>query len=163
MTDERLGDELWRILARLPKGTGVVFRHYGLDRSARRALLDRVARIARARRLVLVIAGSDRLGRADGRHGRDSRCHRGLRTWPAHNAAEVIAGRRAGADLIFVSPVFPTASHPLGRPLGVVRAARLARLVPGRAIALGGVGRQNERRLAAAGFAGWAAIDAWRD
>lgn len=162
MTDERMGDDLWRVLARLPRGTGVVFRHYGLAKPARAELFARVARIARARRLVLVVAGADRLGGACGRHGRDPRRMRGLRTWPAHDAREVIAGRRAGADLLFVSPLFATASHPGARPLGVVRAATLARLAPGRAIALGGVGPQHERRMAAAGFVGWAAIDAWR-
>ena len=42
MTDERLGDGLLDAVARLPEGTGVVFRHYSLAESARRALFDRV-------------------------------------------------------------------------------------------------------------------------
>ncbi|MEJ8630952.1 hypothetical protein P0F65_16040 [Sphingomonas sp. I4] len=32
MTDERLGDGLWRALARLPPGSGVVFRHHATPR-----------------------------------------------------------------------------------------------------------------------------------
>ena len=40
MTDERLGDGLWAALERLPKGSGVVFRHYGLAPAERRALFE---------------------------------------------------------------------------------------------------------------------------
>ncbi|RYD48780.1 MAG: thiamine phosphate synthase, partial [Sphingomonadales bacterium] len=30
MTDERMGDDLWDALKRLPRGSGVIFRHYGV-------------------------------------------------------------------------------------------------------------------------------------
>lgn len=173
MTDERLGERLWQVLEQLPAGSGVIFRHYALSTSERRALFARIARIARRRRLVLVRAGSDYLGRHEqGRHGREG-VRRGMqahsvRTWPAHNVAEVIAGRRAKADVILISPVFATRSHPGGRALGPIRAAALARLVPGRAIALGGMDADRFRRLRQSGFQGqtgfegWAAIDGWQ-
>lgn len=160
LTDERQGDRLWSALDRLPRGGLVVFRHYSLSRAERRVLFERVRRVARARGLRIVVAGAA-LGRADGTHGRDSRRTRGFRTWPAHDAREVIAGVRAGADLILISPIFPTRSHPGGRTLGVVRAAALARHAPGRAVALGGMDARRFRRLRGAGFVGWAAIDAW--
>ena len=160
MTDERMGEALWRAIDRLPRGSGIVFRHYSLSPGERRALFSRVVMIARRRRLVVVVAGKDQLGRGSaGYHGRDGRRMEGLRTWPAHEAHEVIAGIRARADLIFISPVLPTRSHPGGRTLGWRRAAALARLAPRRAIALGGLSQANERRVAAAGFYGWAAID----
>lgn len=162
MTDERMGDGLWPALARLPRGSGVIFRHYGLDRATRAALFAQVARVAARRRLVLVRAGEGRLGACEqGRHGRSARHHPGLKTWPAHNPREIIAGRRAGADLIFISPVFATRSHPGGRVLGPLRAALLARYSAGCAIALGGMDRKKFRRLPGQSFRGWAAIDAW--
>ncbi|WP_374145958.1 thiamine phosphate synthase [Sphingomonas sp. 28-63-12] len=157
-----MGDALWPALERVPPGGGVIFRHYGLGRKARRALFVAIRRVARRRRLILLLAGEDKIGvRADGFHGRSPHRLPGIRSWPAHGRREVIAGGRAGADAILISPVFATRSHPGARMLGAVRAAALATLVPGRAIALGGAGPRSLRRLAPAGFEGWAAIDAW--
>ncbi|WP_232455525.1 thiamine phosphate synthase [Sphingomonas sp. KC8] len=165
MTDPRMGDALWSALARLPAGTGIVFRHYG--HPARRALYDRVRTIARARRLVLVLAGPPALAiawRADGAHGRSP--HRRvarplLRTAPVHGMRERTAAIRTGADAIFVSPAFATRSHPGAAPLGVVRFGLLARGAGTRIIALGGMNPSRARRLKALGADGWAGIDAF--
>ncbi len=35
MTDERLGIRLWEAIDRLPKDSGIVFRHYALARAER--------------------------------------------------------------------------------------------------------------------------------
>lgn len=161
MTDERMGDGLWDVLERMPRGSGIVFRHYSLLPAARRALFIAIARVARRRHLVLVRAGTRHLRGEQGIHGRIAQTGRGIRTWPAHNPAEIIAGQRAGADLIFISPIFPTRSHVDARPLGLIRAAKLARLAPGKAIALGGVRNDQHRLLRRAGFIGHAAIDGW--
>jgi thiamine-phosphate pyrophosphorylase len=158
MTDERLGDDLWRALDALPRGAGVVFRHYATAPAQRRALFARVARVARRNRLVLVCAGAQP-GRADGIHGRRPAPARGLHSWPAHSRREALAGVRAGADLLFVSPVFATRSHPGARALGSRAARAIIRGLPVPAIALGGMSAERLRRLH--GFYGWAAIDAW--
>ncbi|OYY79595.1 MAG: thiamine phosphate synthase [Sphingomonas sp. 28-62-20] len=162
MTDERMGESLRDAIERLPRGSGIVFRHYGLPAATRRALFQQVMQTARRRRLIVVRGGADRLGRGDsGQHGRIARRDRGLKTWPAHNARELIAGQRAGADLIFVAPVFATRSHPGARPLGTLRALALARQARVPAIALGGMNARRGRMLIGLGFYGWAAIDAW--
>lgn len=162
MTDERMGDTLWQALERLPRGSGVVFRHYSLPLAARRALFARVRRVAARRQLVLIRAGRDRLGaREQGMHGRDPRRHPGINSWPAHSRAEICAGLRAGADLIFVSPVFATRSHPGGRTLGRRGALAIKQGIAARFIALGGLTRSDQRWVTSAGFYGWAAIDAW--
>ena len=151
-----MGDRLWAALRALPPGSGVVFRHYATPTAERRCLHARVRRIAVARRLVLVVGGTMRLA-GDGVHG--GRIGRGLRTWPAHDVREAIAGRRAGADLLFVSPVHPTRSHPGADALGPVRAARIGRGSGIPMIALGGMDERRWRRIAHLGFVGWAAID----
>uniref|UniRef100_UPI003A8746FC thiamine phosphate synthase n=2 Tax=Sphingomonas sp. GlSt437 TaxID=3389970 RepID=UPI003A8746FC len=162
MTDERMDERLWAALERLPRGAGIVFRHYSLAPAERRALFKRVAAIAARRRLVLIRAGAGPLGQREaGTHGRGRRSVRGLRTWPAHNRREVIAGIRAGADLILISPIFATQSHPGARPLSRVRALMLAQRASVPVIALGGVDRKRGKALIAAGFYGWASIDAW--
>jgi thiamine-phosphate pyrophosphorylase len=181
MTDERLGESLWQALERLPRGAGIVFRHYATEPKARRALFRRVAKIARRRGLVLLRAGSERLGRGEaGTHGSgrpkllvshrysrksDSTFRRdalkGLHSRSVHSRTEAIAAKRAGAGLLFVSPVHATRSHPGARPLGPRRAATIARGVDIPAIALGGMNAARFTRLRDSGFYGWAAIDAW--
>lgn len=158
MTDERMGDALLPALRRLPPGAGVVFRHYSLDDRERRALFARVRRVTRARRLTLVVARPERVGRADGVHGAAK--GRGVRTWPAHHRREAVAGVRAGADLLFVSPVFATRSHPGAPALGPAKAAAIGRGLGVRLAALGGMTPQRFRAARKLGFHGWAAIDA---
>jgi len=144
MTDERQGAQLLDTVMRLPRGAGVVFRHHRTPPPARRALYEQVRVIARARGLILVLAGPTGLAiawRADGAHGRvpHRRSSRALlRTAPAHDARELKAAARAGADLIFLSPVFATRSHPGGRTLGPLRFGRLARQARVPVVALGG-------------------------
>lgn len=158
MTDERLGDRLWSALDRLPRGAGVVFRHYRTPAGERRALFARVRRVARRRGLVLVLAGDMPLRGASGLHARRGR---GLVTWPAHDRRAALAAVRAGADVVMVSPVFATRSHPGARTLGLWRAAAIARGLPVTVIALGGMDERRWRRVAGLGFDGYAAIDGW--
>ena len=153
MTDERQGEALWAALERLPKGAGVVFRHYGLERGERRRLFERVRKVARRRRLLLMAAAGLR---GDGGHnGRG----RGFRSASAHNLRELKSAERSGAALIFLSPVFATRSHPGARPLGPVRFGLISRQARVPVIALGGMDQHKARRLPSA--YGWAGIDAW--
>ena len=156
-TDERLGDELWRALRRLPPGGGVVFRHYSLSRTERNRLFVAVRRRAHARRQ-LVLSARALLPGADGVHGPGRAKPTG---WPAHDEREARAGVRAGANVLFVSPVHPTRSH-LGAPaLGLCAAARIGRRLPVLRIALGGMDARRGRKARRHGFDGWAGIDAW--
>lgn len=154
-TDERAGEVLWAALERLPRGAGVVFRHYATPLVERQRLWARAAAVCRRRGLVLVRGGRARLGRGvELTHGQH-----GSLTWPAHDRREAVAAVRAGAKIVFVSPVFPTRSHPGARALGL-RAAGVARGLRVTAIALGGMDARRYMRVRALGFAGWAAIDA---
>lgn len=166
MTDERIGEALWPALTGLPRGSGVVFRHYATPAAERRRLFEAVRKIARRRHLLLILAGSPRQAigwRADGAHGRSR--HAGgerhlLRTAPAHDPGELIAAMRAGVDLVFVSPVFTTRSHPAQPSLGPTRFGLTIRPAVAPIIALGGMNSVRFRRLRQFGAYGWAAIDA---
>jgi thiamine-phosphate pyrophosphorylase len=57
MTDERLGDALFAAIQALPRGSGIVFRHYATPAVQRRQLFDQVRRLARTRRLMVILAG----------------------------------------------------------------------------------------------------------
>ncbi|MGH7066198.1 MAG: thiamine phosphate synthase [Acetobacteraceae bacterium] len=163
-TDEsRLPDPL-AAARRLPIGLGgVVFRH---DGARDRAVLGRaLARLCRARRLVLVVAGDARLAAALGaglhlRRGRRPVVRRrpGILTASAHDRRELMRAARAGVALVFLGPAFATASHPGAGPLGAVRWNALAggaRLPVG---AVGGIEGKTIRTLPGASAA--AAISA---
>ncbi len=162
MTDERMSERLWRALDRLPRGGGVIVRHYGLAASARRELIRRVAKVARKRGLTLVIAGGDPAFPAAGAHNRrHSRAP--LRTASAHSRREAIAAVRSGAHAVFASPVFATRSHPGAKALGPVRFGLMIQGLGVPVIALGGMTAKRARHLQRLGSSGWAAIDAWLD
>lgn len=169
MTDERQGEALWPALARMPRGSGVIVRHYSLGAGPRRALFRRVAHVAARRGILVSWAGSIadavrlRAGgvhlRSSGRAGRGHPHRQMVRSAAVHGIAEMRRAERSGADLLLVSPVFATASHRDARPIGIARFARMVREARRPVIALGGVTDQRFRRLRAAGAYGWAAID----
>lgn len=156
-SDEQRGGDLVDAVGRLPKGglCGVVFRHDGA--AGRAALLARVAAVCRARRVALVVAGgSRRFGvhvrggrKVDGLRAAKSRANPSCVTSSAHNVVEVRRAAKAGVDIVFISPVFATASHPGAKALGVMGWNRLARH-RGRALAyvLGGISGETVKRLA---------------
>jgi thiamine-phosphate pyrophosphorylase len=163
MTDPRMPDVL-ASLAGLPKGSGVVFRHYEWAEKPRRALFRRVQQAAKRGRHVLILADTPLRARrwgADGAHHRSVRVSQGLRTVAVHHASEAALAKKVGADLIFVSPVFPTRSHPNGRMLGRIGLGRIAGDQRRRTIALGGMTASRAQSLRALNIHGWAAIDAF--
>jgi thiamine-phosphate pyrophosphorylase len=163
MTDERMPD-LWAALNRLPARSGIIFRHHSLAARARRQLFDQVRGYARRHNHVILLAAAPALARAwgaDGAHHRSLRVSRGLRSVAVHTGAERITALRARADLILISPVFVTRSHPGAAPLGRLGLLRLARSSLPRAIALGGMTAARFNRLRALNLYGWAGIDAF--
>lgn len=162
MTDERMGDALFAAIGRLPPRSGIVFRHHCLPPDARHALFDAVK--GRAGDHMLLLAGPADLAAswgADGSHGRGAGA--GLRSAPVHDADEIRAAERDGADLLFLSPVFATRSHPGSATLGLEGFAALVRCARLPVIALGGMNAARARETAALGGYGWAGIDAWLD
>ena len=163
-TDQRNDGQLERAIRRLPRGSGIVFRHYHLDGALRRARFETVKKLARRGGHLVFLAGSPalaRLWRADGVHGGANRHSRGLmRSTPVHNAQEIHQANRSGAAVYFLSPVFATRSHPGQRPLNPLQVRRLAALCDGAVILLGGMSQRRYRSRKSAPTHGWAAIDA---
>lgn len=173
-SDERLSVGIIELAALLPPGSGIVVRHDSLAPGARWRVMRRVMRTARARRLWVTLAGAPQLARrwgADGVHlrqhaaGQSGQAH-GLGllvTMPVHDPCEARRARRVGAHVVFISPLYPTRSHPGAPSLGRAAWLRLARLAGGQAVALGGMTAARARALnrASGPSPGWAAIDAW--
>jgi thiamine-phosphate pyrophosphorylase len=152
-TDSRRLPDPLPSVARLPRGlAGVVFRHD--DHPDRERLGRDLARICRARRLALVVAGDTRLAAAlrAGVHLRGGRWPGPLRvgglvTSSAHGQADLRRAARSGARLAFLAPVFATDSHPGAPSLGVARWSGLVLSAPIAVAALGGITGASVRRL----------------
>ena len=160
ISDARNDAALEKALARLPRGSGLIFRHYHLPEPERRARFRQLARLARLRGHCAVLSGTARQARqwrADGAYGAPQVLAKGpnvLRLATVHSLREL---RRAGrADGVLLSPLYPTRSHPDGAVIGPVRALLMARKARQPVIALGGMTPAKARRLP---LFGWAAID----
>jgi thiamine-phosphate pyrophosphorylase len=149
-----MGEGLWAALARLPRGAGVVVRHQG--EPDRAGLIQKVAKVAQKRGLVLAVAQGR--GRVNVHNGRGS--WRGaMITASAHSRREAVEAVRRGADAVFLSPVFATRSHAGASTLGRVKFGLAARGLKIPVIALGGMDARRAASLP--GAYGWAGIDAW--
>lgn len=145
VTDERTDAGLERAIARLPRGSGVIFRHHRLAPAQRAARLAQIRRLCRRFGHRLEIAGCGYGAPAP---------HRRLAT--AHDLREIGRANRHAAQAVLISSVFPTRSHPGAPTLGRVRLLLLARRAAMPVIALGGMTAHRFRGLP---VHGWAAID----
>lgn len=153
LSDARNDARLEAALAALPARSGFVFRHYHLAPAERRARFEALARVARVHGHVVVLAGAEDWG-ADGHYG--ARGPRGLYLAAAHDGHELQAAAAERADGVFLSPVFPTRSHPGAATLRLQGFHALAQQSTVPVIALGGMTRARADML---GWPRWGAID----
>lgn len=160
ISDARNDATLEQALKRLPRGSGLVFRHYHLPPSERRERFHRLRRIVRALGHRIALSGSVAQARrwgADAAYGADlARGPAHMRLVTVHSLREL--RRAARADAVLLSPVFATRSHPGGKVLGPLRWHAIAAHSRVPVIALGGI---DARRAARLGARHWAGIDAF--
>ena len=162
LSDARNDAVLEDSLARLPEGSGFVFRHYHLAMEERRERYEMLRSICRSKNHCVVVSGIAALARlwhADGlcaAPGMLADAAGLLRIATVHDAAEMALAEAFGAHAAMVSPVFPTRSHPEARPLGIAGFHALAGSASLPVIALGGMTAERAREL---GVRRWAAID----
>ena len=171
--DVRLPDPA-RLADGLPAGTVFILRHYQAPDRLQTALALRQA--TRANRQWMLVADDFRLAakvRADGLHlsgtGLQAGAHFGAvakaRGWlvsaACHTPSQMQRASTLGADIVLLSPVFTTRSHPGQRCLGQHGWVRLASSVGSLncKIALGGVGTGSAKKLKNTGLTGIAAIE----
>jgi thiamine-phosphate pyrophosphorylase len=166
VTDPVRTADILAIAQRLPRGFGIVWRHFGA--ADRLESGRRLARLCRRRGLVLLVSADPVLAARIGAHGvhwPEARL-RGMRLKPAglietaaaHSTGAIHRAHRLGVDAAIVSAVFPSRSPSATKPLGVLRFRQMARTAPLPVYALGGLNAANAAR-AMAHAAGWAAID----
>ena len=153
VSDARNDAALEDVLARLPRGSGFIFRHFHLPPAERRARFLALQRIAQGRDHVVALGGS----RAEARAWRaDLAYGPGGDLVPVHSLRELARARKPAALLL--SPAFATRSHPGAKPLGPLRFRLLALRAKVPVIALGGMNARTAQRL---NWPRWAGIDAF--
>jgi thiamine-phosphate pyrophosphorylase len=148
VTDARNDARLEQAIRNLPRGSGVIFRHYHLPDGPRAARLAQVRKACRRYGHRLELSGNG--------YGPPAP-HRRLAT--AHSLHEIGRANRLRAEAVLLSPVYSTRSHPGAAALGRVRFLMLAQQALCPVIALGGM---NPRRFRGLPVHGWAAIDGLR-
>jgi thiamine-phosphate pyrophosphorylase len=154
---------------RLPRGCGLIYRAFGAPDAAEVAA--QLGRIASRRGLVLLIgADAVRAKGAAGAHLPERMAHRAgalkaarpgiMITAAAHSLPAILRAKRAGADAVLISPVFPSKSPSAGRAIGPHRLAALIRAGAMPSYALGGIAAKTAPRLVATGAAGFAGVEA---
>lgn len=162
VTDERNDAVLEDAIARLPRGSGLIYRHYHLADEARVARYRELERLARTRDMVVILADSALTAAewgADGIYGSPRALYPRrdmLRLATVHSLREIGQANRIGADAVLLSPVFATRSHPGAGALGPLRFRLMAQFAAMPVIALGGMDQSKADRLA---WPYWAAID----
>ncbi len=162
LSDARNDAMLESALATLPPGNAFVFRHYHLGPNERKARFDTLATICRRCDHLLVLSGTSQQAKdwgADGAYGPARKLGKVMgigRFATVHDLLEMSRAERYGIDAMFLSPVFPTRSHPDGRCLGAENFLFIASNATKPVIALGGM---NAERAAQLCWDRWAAID----
>ncbi|GAA0641474.1 thiamine phosphate synthase [Brevundimonas lenta] len=171
-TDPERTSRPWETAARLPVGSGVVYRHFGAADARDTALRLREATTGRD---VLLLIGLDAeiaeaVG-ADGVHlpervlGQAASLAAARPDWRITGAVHTAEALEQAAhlDAAVLSPVFPAGGASAARPaLGLQRFSQLVAAAPCPVYALGGIDTKNARELIGSGACGLAGVQAIR-
>ena len=166
LTDPNRIDDPVVVAERLPRGFGIIYRHFGAPDRVEIAI--QLARVSAGRGLTLLIAADPDLAHAVGADGvhwperlrqsaLSSRGTVGLQTTSAHSARSLRQADHQGFDAAFVSAVFPSRSPSAGTPLGLARYRSLVKTVSIPCYGLGGINSSNA--LAIARLGGFACVE----
>ncbi len=171
MSDENRGKSPLEIILTLPRHWGYIFRHYNAP--GRQKLAKSLAKACRRRGIKFLIAGDWRLAyevSADGIHIPEGlirsrpaspfllHYRSKIITTSAHAASGLRHASRMSVSAVFLSPVYPTLSHPSATPIGTMAFSAFVRssLIP--VYALGGLKKRDSAQLRAVGASGIAGI-----
>lgn len=166
LTDPTRSPDPVLLAAALPKGSGLVYRHFGA--SERFETANKVMRLARARRLVVLIGNDPDLAiavGADGVHWAEAHLARARRwrscfrvmTAATHSRAALARAQAVGINAALLSTVFASKSESAGKAMGPIRFRQLVRQAGLPVYALGGLASTNMGRISQ--FGAIAAID----
>ncbi|HAJ46826.1 MAG TPA: hypothetical protein DCL54_09635 [Alphaproteobacteria bacterium] len=173
-TDDERAVDWAEAVSALPRGSAVIVR--SRDAKTQEQKVRQLLPVARKRHVLLLVSQDWRLAwrlRADGVHvpeaqmstnsGLRRRNPRWLITAATHGPYSKGAVTRLKPHHIFLSPLWPTASHLGANTLGPARWGLQHRAYTVPAYALGGIDESNAQHALSIGAAGLGLISAWTD
>ena len=164
-TDKDKTKDIINTLSGLPTYSGIVLRNY--CSKERKTIIKNVLRIAKRKNFMVLMGSHPRVhGNINGLHlpKWEYKCRRNTKKQIVSVSAHSLKDKRkiinTKADIIFLSSVFHTNSHPKRKHLGIIRFGLLARSLARPVIALGGINNKNIKKLKHFPISGVAAIEA---
>lgn len=165
LTDPARVADPMAVVAQLPAGSGLVYRHFGSD--DREEIARLLSRACADHDIALLISADPDLARATkaaGVHWPERylpdtwrwRNQFAIQTASAHSPEAIRRARCAGMNAVLVSTVFPSASPSARSPMGSLRLRNLQRNAHTPIYALGGLTSENAAQVA--GFSGIATV-----
>ena len=163
-TDDIKTQNLQKFLAKIPQNSGIVIRNYLSE--DRLKIIESIRRNSKRKNLTLLIGEkSNRIRDISGLHlpkwhyQKRKMNKKQILSISAHGIIDKRRIINSKADLIFLSPIFRTSSHPNSRPLGTIKFGLIARQFSKPVIALGGINKNNIKKLKNLPIEGVAGID----
>lgn len=179
-TDRSKVSNFEKTIAGLPKNSAVIIREYDLDKKARAIFAQKIVTLARPRGLKILVGKDFELARqikADGVHFSDldrltpqlfkkkSFPQKFIFSLACHSLKSILSLAKLRADLVFISPIFPTTSHSDAKNFGLRNLAKIAvktkkpSYVLPPVFALGGVNFENIKSIRKLGISGFGGIE----
>ena len=145
--------------------SGVIIRNY--KSKNKKNIIKDILNVKKRRMLTVLISGEYKRGlNIDGNHfpqwANPITNGNKITSMSFHHAKDLRKSINLKADLIFISPVFPSTSHKNKQCLGVIKLGLMARLFKKNVIALGGINNKNISRLRSLPISGCAGIDMFK-
>ena len=179
-TDRNKVLDFKKTIANLPKNSAIIIREYDLDKKAREIFAREIVSLARPRGFIILVGKDLALAhkiKADGVHFSDfdqltpqvfkkeSFPKKFIFSLACHSFKSILSSAKLRADLVFISPIFPTTSHSDAKKFGLRNLAKIAVktkkpsycLPP--IFALGGVNLENIKSIRKLGISGFGAIE----
>ena len=148
---------------KLPANSGILIRSYNIQN--KEIIIKNIINLKKRKLHTVLVSGRYKShSNVDGAHlpswlNSSFFINKKLISMSAHGARDIRKSINIKADIIFISSVFDTTSHPGGKSIGVIKLGLMAKLFKKPVIALGGINNNNISRLKGLPIIGCAGID----
>ena len=148
---------------KLPANSGILIRSYNIQNKD--IIIKNIINLKKRKLHTVLVSGRHKShSNVDGVHlpswlNSSFFINKKLISMSAHGARDIRKSINIKADIIFISPIFDTTSHPESKNIGVIKLGLMAKLFKKPIVALGGINNNNISRLKGLPIIGCAGID----
>ena len=172
-SDIKSGHNFIEIISKLPQGSFFIYRQYQLDYNQRFQEANILIKYAIKYKIKFIIAKDIKLAKKVKAHGvhfsdKDNIKSHDLKmakkdknfiiSFAAHNIKTILKLKNYQIDLLFISPIFKTTSHPGQNNLGKIELIKILKIYKN-ILPLGGINKKNINFIIKNKIIGFGAID----